>query len=152
VNIPENTDVYWQNAATAVSIGLRRPSYFSKGQGAGVVFNRETAIEFSRRAHVISAIDASAPYAFTDDRAVMPEKELFKRDLWDVCAGHPAPTILILPQRATGAHSIHWRSPYPLNILYASPNSTGNQRPAKITKRVRDFYIYDCRVLSSLEK
>lgn len=47
--IPAGAQVYWHDNLAATWLVLKRPSYYSKGQGAGVLFNRPTMVEFMRR-------------------------------------------------------------------------------------------------------
>lgn len=49
--------VYWQDELLAPWLVLRRPSYFSGAQSAGLLFNRGTAEEFYRRSKVTQLLE-----------------------------------------------------------------------------------------------
>lgn len=47
--IPAGSQVYWHGEFAATWVLLRRPSYYDKAQGAGLLFNQGTAEEFAPR-------------------------------------------------------------------------------------------------------
>ena len=47
--IPEQAQVYWDDSLAATWFVAKRPSYFARPQGAGLLFNEGTAVEFARR-------------------------------------------------------------------------------------------------------
>ena len=47
--IAPTSQVYWSNSLPAIWAMLGRPSYFTPAQGSGLLFNRETAMEYQRR-------------------------------------------------------------------------------------------------------
>ncbi len=51
--IPPGQQVLWQREILYPWFVVRRPSYFADPQGAGVVFNRDTALEYKRRLGLI---------------------------------------------------------------------------------------------------
>ena len=56
--IPQQSQVYWDHEVQGAWFLLRRASYFSVNQGGGVLFNRQTALEFSRRADHFALLEA----------------------------------------------------------------------------------------------
>lgn len=56
--IPPQSQVYWDHEVQGAWFLLRRASYFSVNQGGGVLFNRQTALEFSRRADHFAVFEA----------------------------------------------------------------------------------------------
>ncbi len=56
--IEEGSQVFWAEELTAPWLILRRPSYFSGQQMAGILFNRETAREAFERIKVMEVINA----------------------------------------------------------------------------------------------
>lgn len=52
--IPENAQIYWQSSRGLVNtwLLLQRPSYYSVDQAAGLLFNRDTALEMKRRSEL----------------------------------------------------------------------------------------------------
>lgn len=59
-SIPETAQVYWHENLPATWLMLRRASYMSDAQGAGLLFNRETALEFGRRRDEFSPLELQA--------------------------------------------------------------------------------------------
>jgi hypothetical protein len=56
--IPLQSQVYWDHEVQGAWFLLRRASYFSVNQGGGVLFNRQTALEFSHRADQFALLEA----------------------------------------------------------------------------------------------
>ncbi|XHS79623.1 hypothetical protein ACFJGW_06510 [Burkholderiaceae bacterium UC74_6] len=54
--VPPGTEVYWDNNLAAAWFILKRPSYFSPPQGAGLLFNEATAHEWARRSNVVKPV------------------------------------------------------------------------------------------------
>ena len=100
--IPAGAQVYWPDQLAASWAWLGRPSHFSHQQAAGMLFNRGTALEFSRRreplepllmqaelCQILGTLERNANPAET----CVPEQEI----LDDICR-HPAgPDFMILP-------------------------------------------------------
>ena len=87
--IPENSIVYWEdNNALNVWLLLERSSYISETQTAGIVFNRQTALEALRRAENIRPL-SMRDYASTMDRKwgekPLVQPEVNQYDLIKVC-------------------------------------------------------------------
>lgn len=54
--IPEQAQVYWDESLAATWFVAKRPSYFARAQGAGLLFNEGTAIEFARRRKIFQPL------------------------------------------------------------------------------------------------
>lgn len=55
--IAPQQQVYWDHEVQGAWFMLRRASYFSVNQGGGVLFNRQTAMEFMRRSEIFSMLE-----------------------------------------------------------------------------------------------
>lgn len=129
--IPETAQVYWHNELPATWLMLRRPSYYSGGQGAGLLFNRLTALEFGRRHALLAPLDLQATLCNAmamlnggknDPSDCMPTEELLER----FCTATNGPDFMIFERRLPKGVVASW---------------TFN--PAADTART--FYLYDCR-------
>lgn len=56
--VPAGEPVFWIDDVTATWFVLHRPSYFSRPQGSGLLFNRATAVEYERRASAFAPLVA----------------------------------------------------------------------------------------------
>jgi len=130
--IPEGAQVYWPDQLAASWAWLGRPSHFSHQQGAGMLFNRGTALEFSRRREPLQVLLMQAELcqilgtlqrdANPADTCV-PEQEI----LDEICR-HPAgPDFMILPYGERGGVVARWS--------FDRPGTTSS------------LYLYDCKQL-----
>ena len=123
--------VFWPGPYGKAWLALGRPSWFSVDQGAGVVFNRGTAIEYARRelasADLRSAIDNCAMVA-------QPDCRIDARPARDLCARGDGPDYLVLNARIDGYSTVEW----PL------PPAIGPGR--------QSLFLYACRQFSAKEK
>lgn len=104
-HMPTNATVYWPHQLAPVWGLLERPSHFATQQGAGLLFNRETAAIFGSRNEVYQPIRTTrdscrAASLLAKDglawrRCEMPELG----HLMAVCNRHYRPDFLVLPQR-----------------------------------------------------
>src|SRR5207249_3915770 len=58
-HIPAGATVYWGTEFKGPWFLLHRASYYSRVQGAGLVFNRDTALEFDRRSKLLAPLDTA---------------------------------------------------------------------------------------------
>ncbi len=132
--IPEGESVYWDEDIKPTWFGLRRPSYYSAYQAGGLLFNRETALEYRRRAQSLSPM--------------MVQREICKlmSSIEGEAAGVDdcAPTLEILHDVCKGAMPLglhfmvaRWHAPQGLV-------STWHFAPADPAED-QNFYLYDCR-------
>ncbi|HEY8361222.1 MAG TPA: hypothetical protein VIL30_27525, partial [Ramlibacter sp.] len=93
--------VLWWEQSHAVWALLHRPSYYSGAQGAGLLFNRETALEHRRRASVVGpmslqrdACDVMAAIGFPNQtgKPCWPTIEAVE----EVCRGVRGPDFLVM--------------------------------------------------------
>jgi|CXWL01.1.fsa_nt_gi hypothetical protein len=122
--LPPGAQVYWPGPYGKAWLALGRPSWISADQGAGIVFNRHTAIEYVERRRVskdlLSAVDNCAN-AKQEQCRIAPQ---FARGL---CARREGPDYLVLNASVDGYAAIEW----PL------PPAIGPGR--------RSLFLYDCR-------
>lgn len=135
--------VYWPGNVMAVWAGLKRQSYYSSAQGAGLIFNRQTAMEFLRRLAVVRGLEPKEEWHSGMDGSARPgssmsvgdERRPDVDDLRAVCgqAGHP--DVIVLDQAIDGPTADHWHAPVA---------GYGAGRVGQGRKRVQDFYLYRC--------
>lgn len=115
--MPSDATVYWPHQLAPVWGLLERPSHFATQQGAGLLFNRGTAVIFGSRNEVYQPIRTTrdscrAASLLVKDRASrrgceMPERER----LVTVCSRRDRPDYLVLPQRLREAPLAVWAPP-----------------------------------------
>lgn len=62
LQLETNAKVFWSNELLAPWLVLRRPSYYSGQQSAGILFNRETAREVMKRNADLDALNSDLEY------------------------------------------------------------------------------------------
>lgn len=127
--LPPGAQVYWPGPYGKTWLALGRPSWISADQGAGIVFNRYTALEYVERKHaskdLLSAIDNCANAEQAQCRIAPP----FARGL---CARREGPDYLVLNARVDGYVAIEWPLPSAIGpgrrslFLYACREFAGN--------------------------
>ena len=129
--LPPDAVVYWPGPHGKAWLALGRPSWISVDQGAGVVFNRGTAIEYAHRERASrdlqSAIDNCRMVA-------QPACRIDARPVRELCARQGGPDYLVLNARIDGYSGIEW----------ALPPEFGPGR--------QSLFLYDCRSFSVNEK
>jgi hypothetical protein len=111
--IPRTSTVYWQGPITYPWFVLRRASYLSVSQAAGVVFSRAAAMEVHRRLAYTSpaGLSASDMAIHRTPRADRPDPVLTVAGLRRLCAdpglGH---AVLRSPLDGTFAATLHERA------------------------------------------
>jgi hypothetical protein len=128
--IPRGAQVYWHEDLASTWVVLKRPSYFSAAQGAGLLFNRRTAMEYQRRARafaplrlqgevcrIMSALGGEA----YDPTTCVPSAGLMQA----LCQTPDGPDFLIFERHLSEGLVAQW-----------SFNAEG-QAP-------RTYYLYDC--------
>jgi hypothetical protein len=121
--------VYWPDELAATWLLLSRPSFFASQQGAGLLFNRPTAVEFARRrpavaplglqrelCDIVAALNGQASHG-----ECVPDQELID----DLCRFPQGPDFLVLPYRLARGVVAEW------TFAAAHPNP-------------RTYFLYDC--------
>lgn len=133
-----DAEVYWEDDLRGAWLQLRRPSYVSAAQGAGTVFNRETAITFRDRAQVIDPLMARPLVQFrTRNEPSPPLPELSRDMLADACRTDRALDAMVLSRAVEGAYAATWDPPMPLYEPVAARKGIP-RRP------VTRYYLYRC--------
>lgn len=116
-HIPAEATVFWPNELAPVWGLLERPSHYSQQQGAGVLFNRDTALIYGPRREMYRLI--------TEDRARCVSGALLARDrvalascdmpapgrLATLCRQHDGPEFVVLRGRLKTAPLATWSPP-----------------------------------------
>ena len=130
--IPEGAQVYWPDQLAASWAWLGRPSHFSHQQGAGMLFNRGTALEFGRRREALQVLLMQAELCQilgTLERDANPADTCVpEQEILDEICRHPAgPAFMILPYGERRGVVARWSFGRP-----GAPSS---------------LYLYDCKQL-----
>lgn len=115
--IPANAQVYWPNQLIPVWSLLERTSHFATQQGAGVLFNRDTALMFGPRLAMYRRIKsehemcrAGAIHMHSSTSWFACEMPDASR-LIDVCNASDAPDFLVLPGKLPVPPLARWQPP-----------------------------------------
>ena len=128
--------VLWQGGASAATVwfGLHRQAWISREQGAGVVFNRETAMEYARRQALAAPVTGGDAPPTAIARPPAPETDDIRR----LCAEPDAPAMIVLDAPVRGLESEIWTAPAPdIRFYYAEP-------PGRRVRLVEAYYFYRC--------
>ena len=100
--------VFWPGPYGKAWFALGKPTWFSQDQGAGVVFNRETAIDYAKREiasrDLRSAIENCA-------MVEPPACRIDARPARELCERRDGPDYLVLNARMDGYAAIEWSLP-----------------------------------------
>jgi hypothetical protein len=143
--LPAGASVYWEGGLELLWFKLQRPSYFSCDQGTGVVFFRETAIEFHHRAESLwplRAVDFGRSILCPPfDKSANPERT--RADLQFACSREPRLDYLVLTRPVSGVGATIWRAPARFADIAVSEGTP-------IATDTDTFYVYSCASLSRL--
>ncbi|MEO6280224.1 hypothetical protein [Roseateles sp.] len=125
-HLPAHASIYWPNELAAVWGLLGRPSHYSQPQGAGLLFNRDTALLFGPRKEIYRAIDQDRERCRTGSlltrdlaarqRCLMPSSERLEA----LCNEADAPDFVVLPGSLSLPPLASWQSPQRQTyVLYA---------------------------------
>jgi len=106
--LPPGAQVFWPGSYGKTWLALGRPTWFSVDQGAGIVFNRETALRYADRKRASTdlqtAIDNCA-------MAEQPDCRIDARPARELCNRQDGPDYLVLNARIDGRNGIEWPLP-----------------------------------------
>lgn len=126
--LPSDAVVFWPGPYGKAWFALGRPSWISVDQGAGVVFNRGTAVEYARRARESRAVQSA------NDNCMMVAQPVCSINLGparELCERPGGPSHLVLSGRVWGRSAI---ATWPM--------------PASIRPGPQNLYLYSCRDLA----
>ena len=140
--IVEGRQNYWEGGLDMLWYKLREPSFYSGDQGAGMMFYRETAMEYQRRSEVLSTLNTRefVKKAFglchqkADPKAVGPTTP---DQLIYVCRELPELELMVLETGVAGAPRRTWLSPagYPAAGRAGSGAGKGDEAVS--------YFVYD---------
>jgi len=129
--IAPGAQVFWPARHSPAWLALGRSTWFSADQGAGIVFNRDTAIEYAARKRASrDLISANENCAYAGPGACRIEL----RPARALCERRGAPDYLVLHARIEGRGSVEW------------PLAPG------ILPGVLSLHLYSCSDLAGNEK
>ena len=129
--IAPSQQVLWWEESLGAWAALHRPSYYSGQQGAGLLFNRETALEHLRRGRVVGSIqlqrdtcDVMSALAIgpKDDTPCWPTMPAIEQ----VCGAERGPDFIVLDRRLERGAIAQWTPD-----LVSGPDPT--------------YYLHDCK-------
>jgi hypothetical protein len=127
-------DVFWYEELVTPWLSLGTTSYFETSQGAGILFNRATAIEFSRREESVNILRFQVGLCNISDflnESKASECEPSHEVITEICSTSPDLEAIVMPWKIQGMHSIHWSTVLPKE------------------KRETTYYLYKCKSLQS---
>jgi hypothetical protein len=145
VDIGTAKNIYWEQGVELTWFRLGRPAYYSCLQGSGVMFYRQTALEYERRGKALAALNTSDfgsddkgfCAAKADTEAVRPRSPA---DIISACDALPELDMLVLLSKVDDLPATSWETPAPRYRVI----------PGSAIERVDRYYFYDCRKLRGL--
>jgi len=113
--IPSGASVYWDGSLVEPWLLARRANFFSLEQGAGLLFNRPTAIEYGRRERAVSGFELQRELcvtiaALTSKPGQAPaECPITPETVIDVCHATPHPDFLVFTNPVAMPQVEEWR-------------------------------------------
>lgn len=149
--------VYWPGNIMGVWGALERKSYFAPIQGAGSIFNRETALEFLRLLKSARKFEVGSSWATqflgvlapAEEGTDISEKKVEKSDLAALCSEATPPDVVVISQKIDGVPSERWipmtGQPYSAVVERRGDTKLFARRYAK------EFYFYRCSDLPGVK-
>jgi len=116
-HLPPLANVYWPNQLAPVWGLLERPSHYSSQQGAGLLFNRDTALIFGPRKETYRLINEDYERCRNGSLLSKDHEGLLRCDLptqdrlVTLCQQPDRPDFLVLPGQLSIAPLASWRPP-----------------------------------------
>ncbi|MBX9698778.1 MAG: hypothetical protein K2X74_05040, partial [Acetobacteraceae bacterium] len=133
---------YWDGGLPLFWFKLRQPHYWSCVQGSGLMFYRDTALDYDRRTQGLAALNTQDFSPTT--RSLCPPMRHPGEDgprgvaqLAEACRALPDLDSIVLPVALAGAPSLEWRPPVPF-----TRSSLAGQRSEHLS-----FHLYRCAEL-----
>ena len=99
--IPVSASVYWDGSLVEPWLLARRANFFNSDQGAGLLFNRQTAIEFDRRERIVAGFEIQRELCVTiaaltaTPGQAPPTCPMTAESVVEVCHATPHPDFLV---------------------------------------------------------
>lgn len=135
-------NTYWEAGVELLWLKLNKPSYYSCAQGTGVMFYRDTAMEYARRGDALRKLNT---YDFKDKDGELCTTKLRpgkrgpedRAQLVEACRLLPELDTMVLSRRVASVPAEIWRAPVPRPMVLSAL-----ERP-----EVSIFYVYRCEDL-----
>jgi len=126
--IPKSAQVYWAGELVPAWFMLKRPSFFTANQASGLLFNRETAVEYKRREEIVRPLDIQVQICKRIE-SLIPNCSPGMRELRGVCTAPNGPDFVVLQSNMDEAYIDRWRGQF-------------------TNESLRDYYLYSCSELN----
>jgi hypothetical protein len=153
VQIFSGKQVYWERGLPLLWVKLGQPSYYSCIQAAPIAFDRKVALEFDRRAQVLSTLNTidfrSDREGYCSRRAnpdeYGPQSSI---QLVSVCKALPELDLMVLHDDVPGVTKKTWKPEVPF-IYFRKEKQIPDSVEYEMV-RIDEFYVYDCAALREL--
>jgi hypothetical protein len=140
--LADTAQVYWESDVRGAWLLLRRPSYISYTQGAGLAFNRRTALAFRDRARALQPVTPGELIVAFRSGPVTPLTPLTlppltRGDVAAACRNASGLDAMVLPRAVPAAYAAEWELPTPIYDAEAA-------RKGVILPPIRRLYLYRC--------
>jgi hypothetical protein len=105
---PPGAQVFWPGSYGRTWLALGRPAWFTDDQGAGLVFNRQTATEYASRKLASRDLQSAIENCAMIEQ---PACRIDVRPARELCARRDGPDYLVLNARIDGYSVIEWSLP-----------------------------------------
>jgi len=129
--LPRGAQVFWPGTHGRTWLVLGTPTWFSADQGAGIVFNRQTAIAYAERKRASIALLSAIENCEIDAKA---DCRIDARLVHGLCERRDGPDYLVLNAPVEGYDGIEWHL------------------PADIGQGRQSLFLSDCRAFAGNEK
>jgi len=125
--LPSGAQVFWPGVHSRVWLALGTPTWFSADQGAGIVFSRDTAIEYANRKRASGELQSSIDNCLM---VAQPACRIEARPARELCERKDGPDYVVLNARVNGYPALEW-------LL-----------PSEIGPGRQSLFLYSCRDLA----
>jgi len=136
--LPTGASVYWEDGLEMLWLRMRRSSYFSCDQATGVLFYRDTAMAYKRRAASFWPL-RSDDFTKLDNCAISdprPGPQRNRAGLQNLCRREPELDYVVLKAPLDGVAPKIWTAPVHFQDLQDRARATS-----------QPFYIYACSLV-----
>lgn len=130
-----DAQVFWEDDVRGAWLALKRPSYVSAAQGAGIVFARRTALTFRDRVQVMEPLGYELMATWGNMPQPLPM--LDRATLAAVCRDAAGLDALVLSRAVEGSAAAAWDLPAPIYDKREIPEKGA-------VSEIRRLYLYRC--------
>jgi len=106
--LPPGAQVFWPGSYGRTWLVLGKPTWFADDQGAGIVFHRDTAIQYASRKRAVHDLQSAMENCAM---AAQPDCRIDARPARELCARQDGPDYLVLNARIDGYDAVEWTLP-----------------------------------------